>query len=118
MPLLPVLESLYATFIEIAAPDHYLVGIADVVDRRHLATRKLFTVLMGQHLQLEFGTISAALGTQPVDTMQLIVAHPGADLLLWHRPLSCQQFRSTFARLEALDDLKFELSLILLHETP
>ena len=51
---------MHAVFIEIASPDHYLVGIADVIDRRHLAARKLLTILMGQNLQLELRTVRAA----------------------------------------------------------
>ena len=42
---------------EIASPDHDLVGIADVIDRRDLAAGELFSILMGQYLQLELRTI-------------------------------------------------------------
>ena len=66
MPLFPSPESLHSAFIEIASPDHHLVGIADVIHRRNLAARKLFAVLVGEHLQLELLTVRAALGAQPV----------------------------------------------------
>jgi len=49
MPLFPSPESLHSAFIEITSPDHHLVWIADVIDRRHLTARKLRAVLMGQH---------------------------------------------------------------------
>ena len=48
-------------FLKIASPVHHLVGISDVIHRRILAARKLFAVLVGQHLQLELLTLRAAL---------------------------------------------------------
>ena len=72
---------------------------------------------MGQYLQLELRTVRATLGAQPVDTVQTVVAHPGPDLLFGHRPLPRQQLRSAFACQKALDDLKIELCLVLLHKT-
>ena len=50
-------ESLYAAFVEMAAPDHDLIEITDVVNRCYLTARKLFAVLMRQYLQLELLTI-------------------------------------------------------------
>jgi hypothetical protein len=38
---------------------------AHVIDRRDLPTRKLLTVLLGQHLQLELRTAIASLGPSP-----------------------------------------------------
>ena len=61
--LFPDPEGLHAAFIEFASPDHDLVGIADVIDRCDLPARKLLTVLMRQHLQLELRTVLAALRT-------------------------------------------------------
>ena len=104
--------------IEIASPDHDLVGIADVIERRDLAAGKLFAILMGQHLQLELRTVRAALEAQPVDAMQAVVAHPSADLLLGHRPPPSQQLCAALARQEALDDFQLELRFVRLHETP
>jgi hypothetical protein len=49
--LFPAPKGIYVAFIEIASPDHHLIGIVDVIDRRHLAARKLLPILMGQHLQ-------------------------------------------------------------------
>lgn len=57
-----VRDSLQAALIEIASPDHDLVGIADVIDRRGLAAGELFTILLGQYLQFEMRTVGAALG--------------------------------------------------------
>lgn len=42
------LESLQAALIEIASPDHDLVGIADAIERGDLAAGKLFAILTGQ----------------------------------------------------------------------
>ena len=61
--------------IEIAPPDHDLVGIADVIERRDLTTRKLLAILMSQHQQPELRTVRAALGAQTVDAVQELVAH-------------------------------------------
>ena len=104
--------------IEIASPDDDLVGIADVIDRRDLAAGELFAVLMGQYLQFELRTVRAAPGAQPVEAMQAVVAHLGADLLFGHRPAPSQQLCAAFARQEALDDLQLELRSVLLYDTP
>lgn len=61
-PLYLVLESLHAALNEIASPDDNLVGVANVIDRGHLAARKLLAVLMGRHLQFELHTVGAAFG--------------------------------------------------------
>ncbi|KRD47886.1 hypothetical protein ASE52_10745 [Acidovorax sp. Root275] len=90
-----ILNSLQAVLIEIASPDHDLVGIADVIDRRDLAAGELFAILMGQYLQFGLRTVRAALGAQSVYAVQAVVAHPSADLLLRHRPLTRQQLRPT-----------------------
>lgn len=111
-------ESLHAALNKMASPDDNLVGVADVIDRGDLAARKLLAVLMGQHLQFELHTVSAAFGAQPVDAMQPIMAHPGADLLLGERPPPRQQLCAAVPRQEALDDLKLELCAVLPHETP
>lgn len=111
-------QCLHAGFIKIALPGHHLVGIADVIDRRHLAARKQFTVLMGQHQQLELRTVGAALGAQPVEAMQAVVAHPGANLFLGHTPPPRQQLYTAFTGLQAIHDLKLELRLVPLHKTP
>ena len=73
-----------AAFLKIASPDHHLVGISDVIHRRNLAARKLFAVLVGQHLQLELLTVGAALGALPVEAVQAVMTHPGSDLLFGH----------------------------------
>ena len=81
--MLPVPESLNAASIEIASPDHRLSRITDVIRRRYLATRKLFAVLVAEHLRLELLTVRAALGAQHVEAMQAVMTHPGLDLLFW-----------------------------------
>lgn len=75
--------------IEIASPDHDLVGV--VIDRSDLETGELFAILMGQHLSFELRTVRAALGAHPINAVQAIVAHPGANLLVGDRPLSSHQ---------------------------
>ena len=84
MLVVVVVKRRQAAFSEIASPDHHLVGIADVIDRRHLAARKLFAVLMGEHLQFELLTVPAALGVQPVEAVQAVINHPGSDNLIGH----------------------------------
>ena len=84
MLLFPDPEGLHAAFIEFASPGHDLVGIADLIDRCDLPARKLLTVLMRQHLQLELRTVLAALRTQPVNAVKAVVAYPSTDLLLRH----------------------------------
>ena len=115
---IPGLARLQAALIEIAPPDHDLVGIADVIERRDLTTGKLLAILMSQHLQLELRTVRAALGAQTVDAVQAVVAHPRANLLLGNRPPPSQELRAAFASQEALDHFQLELRFVLLHVTP
>ena len=64
------------------------IGIAEVIDCCNLAARYPFAVLVGKYLQLELRTVCAALGSQPVNAMQAVVAHPGADLLFMQQELA------------------------------
>jgi hypothetical protein len=84
MALYGALKRRLAAFLEIASPDHHLVGISDVIHRRDLAARKLFAALVGQHLQLELLTVRAALGAQPVEAVQAVMTHPSSDFLFGH----------------------------------
>lgn len=86
--------STYTAFLNKTAPDHNLVGVADVVDGRNLTPRKLFTILMGQHLQLELLTVFAALGSKALNAVQSEMVHPRPDFFLRHGPLPRQQLRS------------------------
>ena len=61
--MLPDPEVVHIVFINFASPDHELIEIVDVIDRRDLSARKLLTVLMGQRLQLEQRTVHAAFGS-------------------------------------------------------
>ena len=94
-----------------------LIRIADVIDSSHPPARQLFTVLMGQNLQLEFRTVRAAFGAQPVDAMQSVAAHPSTDLLLGHAPAPRQQLCTAFAAQKADSDLQLELRFVVLHGT-
>ena len=61
----PYPEGLHAAFIKLASPDNDLIRVADVVNRRDLTARKLLTILMGQHLQLELRAVLLRLGRSP-----------------------------------------------------
>lgn len=113
-----VFKRLRTAFIEPASPEHNLIGIADVIDRCDLTTRQLFTVLVRKHLQFEFHTVDAPLGTKPVYAVQTLVANPGQNLLLGQSPLPSQELRSPFTSQEAFDNLQLELWLVLVHVTP
>lgn len=111
-------ESFYTALIKMATPNHGLIGIADVVDRRYLAARKPFLVLTGQYLQLELLTVRAALGTKTINAVRSEMAHQCADPLLRQGLVPRQQLRSAFASQEALNDLELELCFVLLYGTP
>lgn len=72
---------------------------------------------MGQHLQLEFRTVRAEFGAQPVDAMQSVAAHPGTDFFLGHCPTTRQQLRPAVTGQKALYDFELELCFVLFHET-
>ena len=76
--MFPHPEGVHAAFIKFASLSQGLIGIADVIGRRDLPTRKL-------------GTVPAALRSQPVNALQAAVAYPGADLFLRPCPLPGQR---------------------------
>jgi len=113
-----LVSRLQVALIEIAPPDHDLVGVADFIERRDLTTGKLLAIQTSQYLQLELRTVRAALGAQTVDAVQAVVAHPRAKLLLGNRPPPSQELRAAFASQEALDHFQLDLRFVLLHVTP